>query len=221
MNRSFAHMPEEPRDRGMTLIEVLVAMGLFGVLSSLLLGMAISTNKVTEDTRARTGVSEEARTAMERVTRELRQSSGLTSVSLPPDGVVGTTSFTFWTDFDGDGAQDASATDPEVLTYRWSKDTKTLSLTAVTGGDPETRPLLAAKVTGFTVGLQSSRWQYDANHNGVTTWLEIDQSPVGDKDGVADPQELQYIDLVTLSMTVQDGQATQTYRTQVDLRNRS
>src|SRR3546814_12863401 len=60
-------------DEGSTLIEVLVAISLFTVLGALLLGFAISTGKVTDDTRSMTRVSEETRLAMERLTRELRQ----------------------------------------------------------------------------------------------------------------------------------------------------
>ncbi|MFC4785492.1 PulJ/GspJ family protein [Nocardioides sp. MAHUQ-72] len=212
---------EEPCDEGMTLVEVLVAMALFAVVGSLLLGLALSTNDVTEGTRNRTGVAEETRTAMERITRELRQSSGLEAVTLPTVAAPGTTSFTFWTDFNGDGAQTNNATDPEVLTYRWNAGTRKLSLTAQTASDPETRPLLAAKVTSFEVGLKSSRWEYDADGNGSTTWQELDASAVGNKDGAPNGTELAYVDLLEITMTVADVEGAQTYRTQVDLRNRS
>ena len=73
----------EPRDAGVSLVEVLVGVGLFATLGVLLLGLALSTGKVTSDTRALANVSEESRLAMERMTRELRQSSGLTAVELP------------------------------------------------------------------------------------------------------------------------------------------
>ena len=113
-----------PRDGGMTLIEVLVAMGLFGVLASLLLGLALSTQAVTGDTRDRTGVNEEARIAMERIAREVRQSAGLDAVSLPGTPAHHTTtSFTFWTDFNNDDARTNNASDPEVMTYEWNPAT--------------------------------------------------------------------------------------------------
>ena len=60
-----------------------MGVGLFATLGVLLLGLALSTGKVTSDTRALANVSEESRLAMERMTRELRQSSGLTAVELP------------------------------------------------------------------------------------------------------------------------------------------
>jgi prepilin-type N-terminal cleavage/methylation domain-containing protein len=211
-------------DQGMTLIEVLVAIGLFGILGSLLLGLAISTNAVTEDTRARTGVTEEARTAMERMTREVRQASEIESVTLPSvPGAQEITAFTFWTDFDGDGLKSTNAADPEVMTYRWNPANQRLSLTAQTGALEETRPVLAAKVTSFVIELRSSSWEYDTNGDGTTTWLELDGAgpPVGNDNGIPDAVELAHIDLLAVNMTVEDGSGTQTYRTQIDLRNRT
>ena len=70
-------------DSGVTLIEVLVSMGLFALVGSLLLGLALSTDSVTASTRSRAGVTEETRTAMERLSRELRQSAGIDAVTLP------------------------------------------------------------------------------------------------------------------------------------------
>jgi prepilin-type N-terminal cleavage/methylation domain-containing protein len=214
---------EEKRDQGMTLIEVLVAMALFGVLSSLLLGLAISTNHVTQDTRERTGVAEETRTAMERMTREVRQSAGISAVTLPTVAAPDITSFTFWTDFDGDGVVDTNAADPEVLTYRWNRATERLSLTAQTDSGAETRPVLAANVTAFDLELRSSEWAYDTDGNGITTWQELDAkgAPVGNQNATADAPELAHIDLLAVSLTVTDGSGSQTYRTQIDLRNRS
>ena len=212
--------PDQPRDRGATLIEVLVGMGLFALLGTLLLGFAIATQEVTHDTRERTGVAEDTRTAMERITRELRQSSGVEAVQLPT-ATSPPVSLTFWTDFNGDGVRTNNAADPEVLTYRWEPGTRTLSLTAQTDSAPETRPLLAADVTAFTLGLRSSRWEYDADGDGTTTWEELDDSVLGNKNDLPDTPELPYIDLVTIAMTVVDADGQQTYRTQVDLRNRS
>lgn len=210
-------------DEGMSLVEVLVAMTLFGILASLLLSLALATQAVTQDTRDRTGVNEEARAAMERITREVRQATSIDAVTLPTAAAPSITSFTFWTDFNGDGARSTSAADPEVMTYRWNSDTKRLSLTAQTGSTDETRPVLAAKVTSFVIEPLSSRWEYDADGNGTTTWRELDAAgpPIGNGDGVANEPELSRVDLLAVTMTVQDGKGTQTYRTQIDLRNRS
>lgn len=211
-----------PDDGGFTLVEVLVSMGLFGLLTTLLLGLALSTNAVTEDTRDRTGVAEEARTAMERFSRELRQASSVDRVVLPASPGSGPTAVTFWTDFDGDGHRSSSATDPEVLTYCWNPTTDRLTLTDHSGCD-DAQPVLAAEVTGFVVDLESSEWAYDANGDGITTWLELDArgAPVGNANTVADAPELAHVDLVGVTMTVEDGAGSQTYHTRIDLRNRS
>lgn len=218
------------RDEGISLVEVLVAMGLFGVLGTLLLGFAISTSRVTDDTRKLSGVNEESRLAMERFSRELRQANEILSFTLPASPATDPIAMTFWTDFNGDGLQDLSATDPEVLTYRWDPTNHRLTLTANDpSGTAVTRPVLASNVSAFTLALSSSLWEYDHEHldgsagsDGTTSWQEIDEyAPVGDHDGVPDPLELNLVDLVSVSMTVLDGPHRQTYTSQVDLRNRN
>jgi prepilin-type N-terminal cleavage/methylation domain-containing protein len=212
-------------DRGFTLVEVLVAMGLFGLLSTLLLGFALSTGQVEEDTRKLSGVNEESRLAMERMSRELRQANAVISYT-PAASTGAATALTFWTDFDGDGIQDLSVTDPEVLSYRWDPTTERLTLTANDeDGTAVTRPVLASNVSALSLQLYSSRWEYDTTTNDgePTKWTQIDAAgaPVGDNDGVPDARELELIDLVKVSMTVLDGSHRQTYQSQIDLRNRN
>jgi prepilin-type N-terminal cleavage/methylation domain-containing protein len=220
MSAALGPAQHSPADAGMSLVEVLVAIGLFGVLGSLLLGFAISTSRVTDDTRHIAGLSEESRLAMERLTRELRQAGVVTAVHLP-SGPTDTTALTFGVDFDGNRFIDPNAADPEVLTYRWSPVTQRLTLTA---NDPDgtavTRPVLAGHVTSFTLSLRSSLWQYDADANG-TTWQELDTAglPVGNADGSPDGPELTHIDSVGISLVVADGGHLQSYSTVVDLRN--
>lgn len=213
-------MNASPRDAGSTLVEVLVALGLFAVVGSVLLGFAVSTSRVTDDTRSMTRVSEETRLAMERLTRELRQSADILDVH-QPTSPTDTTALTFWTDFDGDGVQDLDAVDPEVLTYRWNPVTRRLTLTANdASGTATTRPVLAAAVSAFTVDVRSSAWQHDTDRDGTTSWQELDQA-IGNANGVADLEELRWLDLVAVSITATDGTHEQTYRTQVDLRNQT
>jgi len=217
--------PPHPRDSGSTLIEIMVALALFGLLGSALLSFVLSTQKVTENTRQMTSVNEEARLAMERLTRELRQASAVREVHLPASA-TDSTAITFWTDFDGNGTEDLNAADPEVLTYRWQPTTGELTLTANdASGTAVTRPVLAANVTAFTLSLRSSLWEYDRSSpkDGVTDWTELDANgaPVGNQNGVLDAPELDHLDAVGVSMTVLDGPFAQTYQTQVDLRNRN
>lgn len=214
--------PGAPRDAGFSLVELLVAMGLFGVLGSLLLGLALSTANVTENVRALSTINEDSRLAMERLSRELRQATQVTAVSLPATP-TDRTALTFWTDFDGNGAQDLTAADPEILTYGWDPGNGRLSLTVDdVSGSSVTRPLLATSVSRFTLDLRSSQWQLDADGNGRTTWVELDAPAAGGNgNGVPDGPELLKLDLIGITMTVLDGSRAQTYTTRVDLRNRT
>jgi type II secretory pathway pseudopilin PulG len=204
----------------MTLVEVLVAMGLFAVLGTLLLGFAISTSNVTDETRKITNIGEETRVAMERMTRELRQAVRIAAVQLPV-AADDPTRFTLWADFDGNGCIEPEAVDPEQLTYAWDPTTDELTLTATVGATTHTEKLLAATVSTFSVDLSSSSWEYDVDQDGTTTWQELNSSPIGDGNpAMFTAAELSHIDLVRLSMAATDGSHEVHYSTHVDLRNR-
>ena len=215
--------PDHTRDRGISLVEVVVAIALFGMLSTVLLGFVLSTSRVTEHGERLTTLNEESRVAMERLTRELRQAKELLDVHLPTSE-GDSTALTFWTDFNGNGAPDLGNADPEVLTYRWSPSTSRLTLTANDAdGTAVTRPVLAGNVTKFTVDLRSSLWQYDADGDGITTWEELDSAGagIGNGNGIPDDVELSRCDLVAVALTVTDGTHSQTYTTEIDMRNRN
>lgn len=218
------------RGKGYTLVEVLVTMGIFGLLSTILLSLAISISQVTEDTRKLSNVNEESRLAMERLTRELRQANEVLHLGVPADANDEAT-LTFWTNFDGDSAikdyynpADPDA-DPEVLTYRWSPATKRLTLTAERSNNypDETLPrsVLAASVSDFSIDLYSSKWEYDDDSDGSTHWTEIDSPNLPGGDGQPDEFQLNLVDLVKVTVTVVDGGHRQAYSTEVDLRNRN
>jgi prepilin-type N-terminal cleavage/methylation domain-containing protein len=221
---------ERPRrpDAGFTLIELLVAMGLFGILATILLGLAISSSGVADDTRQLATVGDESRLGMERMTRELRQAARIADVVLPSSAGVGPTRFTLWADFDASGcihngtAPTPLPGEPEQITYTWDPSTRHLTLSAVIAGVRRNRLLLATKVSSFSLSLSSSSWQYDADQNGTTTWQEIDASSIGDQNpGNFTSAELERIDLVGLSITATDGSHDVDYATEVDLRNQS
>lgn len=213
---------DRARDAGMTLIEVLVAMVLFGLFSSLLLGLALAVSRAGDDIRSRATVGEEARLGMERMTRELRQASAISAVTLPHAG-SDETLLTAMVDLDGDGCIALSAPDPadvERITYTWNPDSDEL-LVQVSGFDS---PLLATKVTEFDLELDSSSWRYDGALGGVpdgtTTWQEIDASAIGDHNqNNFTSVELANIDLIRLTITTADGGHELQYTTRVDLRN--
>jgi prepilin-type N-terminal cleavage/methylation domain-containing protein len=185
------HGRPDPADGGFTLIEMLFAMVLFGILTTVVLALALSTQRTTVTTERQVSLNEEARVAIERISRELRQASAVTAVDTDGASVIG---LTFEADFNGDGVIESAGTGPEVLTYRWDHDAGLLTITADDAdGHSITRPVLAAKVTDFDLGL------------------------FGGTDPVA-TTDLPDVNRVTVSLTVEDG-GTRDYATDVYLRN--
>lgn len=209
------------QDAGVSLVEVLVGMGLFGVLTTILLGVSLSTSQVTEHTRQVSTVNAESQLVMERLTRELRQASAVTALH-NSTGPTDPARLQFKVDFDGEPGptEPANAAATTVL-YTW--DPATRDLTIAEGAETG---ILAEGVTSFTVTAGSTLWQYDTNFDGDTTWQELNDagSPVGDADNppVLDA-ELPFVDRVEITMTVErdiDGDPfEQTYVTKVDMRN--
>jgi prepilin-type N-terminal cleavage/methylation domain-containing protein len=211
-------------DAGFTLVELLVGMALLSIFAATLFSMVLSLQKSTTDATRNADLLHETQLAMERIVRELRQAGTIDDVELPTSPTA-PTGITFFADFDNDGNRDLDASDPEVLTYRFLPSAAQLTLTVDDAdGNAITTPILATQVTGFSLDLRSSLWQYDRSvpRDGVVTWAELGASPgVGNQNGVPDAPELSLIDSVVLTVSVADGAHKQTYRTQVDFRNRS
>lgn len=208
-------------DAGFTLVEMIVSMTIFGVLLLIVLTTVTGTRRSTETVRQVTNLNEEARLAVNRITRELRQASEITAVS----GTDGASGLTFGVDFNGNGTLDDAVADPERLTYRWDGQRILLSA-ADSSGTTVTQPILSGEVSAFALAYRSSKYEYDCNGDGVTTWQELDAAScgpagntVGNGNGVLDAGELPYVDSVVLSFTVLDGSRRQDYRTQIDMRN--
>ena len=65
-------------------MELLVAMGLFLVLISLVMTSVMAMSRATTDVKQFTNINEQARIATERLTRELRQAKEVRAAVLPP-----------------------------------------------------------------------------------------------------------------------------------------
>ena len=208
-----------PRDEGFTMVEMLVSMALFAVLGTVLLGFSLGSARVADGVQSATDVTEEARLATERMTRELRQAEGLSGAVVDDVGRV--VAITLEVDFDGSGTIDTTAVDPEVLTYRWLADDGRLTLTA---NSDLTRPVLAGGVERADIRLRSSQWIYDgadsSEPDGTTTWQELDASSIGNGNGQPDAAELPFIDLVSVELVVRDGDTSRRFTVQADMRNR-
>jgi prepilin-type N-terminal cleavage/methylation domain-containing protein len=214
------------REEGFTIVEMLVSMALFAVLGSVLLGFALGTSGVVDDVRADSNVTGEARVAVERMARELRQAEEVRDVTIV-DGQI--RSFTLEIDFDGQagsfvspvpsGSASPSSTpayDSEVLTYSWRPDEGTLTMSD--GGT--TADVLTGGVVSVLFDLRSSAWIHDKDHDGTTTWDEIDQPAGAAGHQQLDADELALIDLVSIEIVVEDGDTTRRFVVQTDMRNR-
>lgn len=209
-----------PQD-GFTLIETLVAMTLFLMLSTALLTMVLAVDRAVTASQQFTNMNEQARVAIERLSREMRQATEVRSAALPATP-GGDAAITFGVDFNGNNLIEDSVVDPEVITYRYDATRERLTLTANDeDGVAQTRPILSEQVTAFELELRSSLWQNDANGDGVTTWQELDASPAGNHNNTLDAAELRHIDLVAFTLTVMDGPHKQTYQSLVGLRNQT
>lgn len=237
-------------EAGFTLVEMLVAMLLLGVLGIVFTTTIMGSRSSLSATATSQDLNEEARLALNRMARELRQATAITNV-LNPDGAsydpAAITAVTFTADFNGDGCIDGvaptpaptpapvcqpyNANNPETLTYCWnpSASSKQLylipgNLTGSTCQVSGAMPILAGQVTSFMLAYRSNLYLYDANGDGITTWSELDQAgpPVGNDNGQLDQPERANIDSIVIDLTVaSSGTFSQSYQTQVDLRNMS
>lgn len=195
---------------GFTLVELLVAMSLFLILGAVVFSGVMALSRGLTTARATTDMSAEARTALERISRELRQAD---TGADPLLFDMQDQSLRFAADFDGDGTIHGSLADPEVVTYAYDADTHSISMTATVPGEtPVTRPLLAGWVTALEFTYSSSDWSKDQDPPGPAI---PDGIVTIDEAGVAG------IDRVGIALTVsRDGQS-QTFTTEVTMRNRS
>ena len=238
-------------EAGFTLIEMLVAMVLMGLVGTALLSVVVGANISAKATKSTQDLNEEARLAINRMARELRQANGLQTV-LNPDGPgysqSAITAVTFTADFNGDGCIDGvnssgttsgcaayQASNPETLTYCWNPAASVRQLYLITGAlgsgggcvnssGQTGLPILAGQVTSFKLTYRSNQYLYDSNGDGITSWLEIDAAdpPVGDGNSTLDANELSKVDSIVIDIGVAaNGAHAQTYTTQVDLRNLS
>jgi prepilin-type N-terminal cleavage/methylation domain-containing protein len=250
MNRGYGCLRRLREDEsGLTLVEMLVVLIMLGILGSLFTSVALTSTRSAKNTQQQTDINEEARLAINRMARELRQATAITAV-LNPDGSTfnpaAVTSITFQADFDGDGCVNgvapsplpspaptcnaASANNPEVLTYCYDPAPSSERLVLIPGilaGTTCTQagalPILAGNVTSLKFSYRSNQYLYDTSGDGITTWRELDAAdpPMGDGDNNINTGDLGNVDSVVVDVVLLEGTHQQKYQTQVDLRNLS
>lgn len=235
-------MRRTPKDAGFSLVELLVGVSVFGLLSTTVLAAVLTSSKVADNNTTLNDLNGEARNVLNRISRELREASSITAVVNPGGtGYVAASDvgLTIEVDFDGDGTIEPTAADPEVLTYRYQRSTRQLLLTAAGA----TVPVLAGNVEDFKLSYfarvgTADRLALDGLSNAAgglcgsvaaaatkdnqLEWMELDADPLkkyGDCSGTLSSTELPYISSVGIELKVLKEPRQQVYRTRVDLRN--
>ena len=189
---------------GFTLVEMMVAMSLMLVVVATSMTVVITSQKVTDTSRQVQNLNEEARQAMNRMARDLREANKLvTAVNTdgPAYAPTAVTALRFQGDYNGDGCTPSpaaatvacpspipySAGNPEDVTYCFDPASRQLFVidNQVSGVTPITAtsatcsgglPLLAGNVSGLQIAYRSQQYSYDTSPtDGVnTTWRELD-----------------------------------------------
>ena len=235
-------------DGGLTLVELLVAMLLMTILMTVTVTIVRTGQGALNTSRVSQELNEEARQAINRMARDMRQATRIIT-AVNPDGPAhsgtGLVAVRFQADFNGDncvagvnssgtsaGCLAYNEANPEDLTYCYQQtsaqlfviDNQATGVTPVTGSTTSCsggQPLLAGNVSAFKMEYRSDQYRFDLDPtDGVTTWREVDGTgaPSGNSNGVLDV-ELPSVDTVVLNITMTSAGRQQVYRTQVDMRN--
>lgn len=219
---------------GYSMVEVLISLLIFSVVSIGFTSVMMSSARSTDVTRRNVRLSEEARLGLNRIARDVREAGWIAL----PGNVADTayTSFTVRTDYDGNGAY-ANSTGPngtaesnyEVITYAYDAAAKRITATAdgfptetlIKGVEPTTSPVFS-----FT----SNRLEYDWNSDGVSTMLEVSQNACAQGgynltldtacNNTLTDKELAYLTNFALAVNVTSGTSKSEFFAEAQLRNR-
>lgn len=225
-------MKSAPDESGFTLVELLVAVSLFSILSigfyQLMFGQIEGAERAENVVR----VSEEARLGFNRMVRDTREGEFLSAGDgCTTAAMTAGRCFNIRADFDGDGTyenDDASGTYEDV-TFSYDPATNRVNLVVCQppGSATCSSYLLMANVVPIPGRLafdfSSNLLEYDANPtDGVASWQEIDAAAgeIGNGNGILDVGEFDYLSNVTFSLRVSSGEATSDFFSEVQLRNR-
>lgn len=200
-------MTTERAEAGFTLVELMVTIAIFAIVSVGFYSVMFSGTRSSTTTEDVVRVSEEARLGLNRMIRDTRE--GQLFANLDP------TSYDVRIDFDGDGAHENPNEDGdyERLTFRYDAGSDTIRLNnevLVAGVEP----LEGTPVFSYT----SSDLRYDWNGNGFTTPEELDEAGTRGYGVSADDASL--YSNVHYAFRVTSGGRTTSFTGLAQLRNR-
>lgn len=191
-------------ERGFTLVELLVALSIFAMVSAAFLQLMLNGTRGANLARDVSRVSEDARLGLNRMVRDTREGTNLSSAT--------PTSYTVRVDFNGDGNfQNPNAEgDSEVLTFALSGSSITLNGETLLSG--------VTAIGSRPVFQYSSRnLDFDTNPvDGVATLGEVQQAALT-LPGVGDP--MAWITAVTYSFKLTNGSTSTDFFAKAELRN--
>ena len=184
-------------ERGMTMIELLVAITIFGVISTAFYQVLFSGTDGSRTVRDVVNVSEEARLGFNRMIRDTREAAQITAATA--------TEYTIRVDFNGDGAfTNPAGGDPEIVTFAFAGNAITIN------GEP-----LISGVSQIGANPVFQYWsnvlEYDVNNDGVATLAEVTSG------GAINP--LSFIAGVSYSFNITKGESSTPFFSQAELRN--
>lgn len=196
--------------RGFTLTELLVVMGLFSLFASTFYSVMLAGQRGAETTQDIATISQEARLGFNRMIRDTREAApgvGLVSAS--------STSYRIQVDFNGDGDY---VDDFEDVTYAYDAPARRITIssgtvteTLIAGVDP----IAGHDMFTFT----SNRLEYDTNPtDGVTTIAELDAAAAA--GATLSANKLGYITSVGYAMRIASGSRATDFYAQAQLRSR-
>lgn len=208
-------------EEGFTLVELLVGIALFAVVSTGFYQVLFATSSGATASRSAARVSEEARLGLNRLVRDTREAA---TKSLKDASAI---SYRFQVDFNGNGSIEATPADPagdyEVVIVTWNPVSRTVSLSNGVITEVLMRDVdCIRKADGNCHDVfhyTSSRLEFDSDGNGVTTATELDNATFGDKSGSLNGVELDYVDAVKFSFRVEKEDSSSNFYAEAQMRN--
>jgi prepilin-type N-terminal cleavage/methylation domain-containing protein len=236
------------RDHGFSLIEIMVALGIFSIVSFAFLSVMLSSSRSGRTTRDNVRVAEEARLGLNRMVRDVREAGWISLSSASPTATHN--SFTVKIDYNGDGtyANPAPPNAPtegnyEVVTYAFDDPGDRITLTAE-GFPVETlikgvdcvRVTTSGPCKGSVFSFTSNRLEYDVGPpggpfvpDGVTTLAEIDGMACAPHNvttmdttcnGALVDKELANITSIGIAFSLKTASSSSNFYAEAQLRNR-